>query len=204
VGFLRDVLKPRIIDWAMGSTDELRPEALAAASGSVLEVGFGTGRNLRHYPGAVDSLVGLDPMPPRWKRVAERISLAPFPVEHHQLRADGRLPFEDARFDCVVTTWTLCSIPDPLAALAEMRRILRPGGRYLFVEHGRSDDPSVARWQDRLNPIHRRIADGCHMNRRIDALVRDGGFALEKLDRFRYQGPRVLAEMYRGVALRSD
>jgi len=112
-----------------------------------------------------------------------------------------RLPFPDARFDCVVSTWTLCSIPDALAALREVRRVLEPGGLFVFLEHGRSDDPRVARWQERFNPIQRVIGVGCNLNRPIDTLVRDAGFAITRLDRYVIEGePRLMAEMYRGTA----
>ncbi len=201
MGFLNDV-RPRLQDWAMRQMDDLRPETLEHAEGDVLEIGFGTGLNIRHYPPGVKSLTGLDPLDVVTERARERISAAPFPFEHHALRADRRLPFEDARFDCIVTTWTLCSIPRPQEALLEMRRVLRPGGRYVFVEHGRSESPSTCRWQDRLNPYWRRFADGCNMNRAIDGLVEEGGFELVEMRRFRGRGPRVLAEMYRGIALR--
>lgn len=202
MGFFAEAVKPRIFDLVMRVMDDMRGEALAAAEGEVLEIGFGTGRNLEHYPSGVARVAGLDPMPSRWRRVTRRMESAPFPVEHHRLRADGRLPFEDERFDTVVTTWTLCSIERPVDALREMRRVLRPGGRYLFIEHGRSDEPGVARWQDRLNPVQKLLADGCNMNRKIDALVAEGGFRVDHLDRFRADGPRVLAEMYRGTARR--
>jgi SAM-dependent methyltransferase len=204
VAGLRERWKPRIQDFAMRFMDELRPETVERAEGSVLEVGFGTGRNLRHYPSGVKSLAALDPLAtgPIARRVEGRIAAVPFPVERFELRADERLPFEDGRFDCVVTTWTLCTIPSPEDALAEMRRVLRPGGRYLFVEHGRSDAPRTAAWQDRLNPLWRRIADGCNLNRPIDRLVLDAGFALGELERFRYKGPAILSNMYRGVATR--
>jgi ubiquinone/menaquinone biosynthesis C-methylase UbiE len=187
----------------MRQMDELRPATLAHAQGEVLEVGFGTGLNLPHYGEGVRSLTGLDPMATEGlEAVAQRIARAPFPVERALLRADSALPFDSGRFDCIVTTWSLCSIPDPLAALGEMRRVLRPGGRYLFVEHGRSEQADTARWQDRLNPLWRRIADGCNMNRRIDELVGKAGFQLRSLERFRARGPAVLAAMYRGEASR--
>ncbi len=200
---IRERIKPRFQDWAMRQMDDLRPETLARAQGDVLEVGFGTGLNLRHYGEGVRSLTGLDPMQTdQFGVVAERIARAAFPVTRAALRADATLPFDAGRFDCVVTTWTLCSIPDPLAALTEMRRVLRAGGRYLFIEHGRSERDRTACWQDRLNPLWRRIADGCNMNRRIDEIVARGGFEMISLDRFRGRGPSVLASMYRGEAVR--
>jgi SAM-dependent methyltransferase len=201
----RDWLKSRIQDLAMRQMNDLRPATVTEADGEVLEVGFGTGLNIAYYASGVKSLTGLNPLVADGYGVLdERIAAAPFPLERHALRADGELPFDDERFDCVVTTWTLCSIPAPLKALAEMRRVLRPGGRYLFVEHGRAPTPGTASWQDRLNPLWRRIADGCNMNRPIDQLVEDGGFELSSLDRFRHKGPAILAHMYRGVATRVD
>ena len=201
---LRDRLKPRIQDLVMGFMDDMRPEALAAAEGEVLEVGFGTALNLRHYPPAVKKLVGLDPMVTEGvAKIDERIARAPFPVERAALRADGELPFDAGRFDTIVTTWTLCSIPEPEVALREMRRVLRPGGRYLFIEHGRADAEGTQRWQDRINPLWNRIADGCNINRKMDEIVEKGGFELTSLDRFRARGPGILAQMYRGVANRT-
>jgi ubiquinone/menaquinone biosynthesis C-methylase UbiE len=202
MGRITDYLRLTFQDWAMLRMDEHRPSALELAQGRVLEVGFGTGLNLRHYPASVASLAGVDPLVGLAPRVQQRIREAPFAVEHFALRADGELPFEAARFDTVVTTWTLCSIPDPLRALAEMRRVLKPGGRYLFVEHGRSEQPRTARWQDRLNPLWLRISDGCNMNRRVESLVQEGGFELTSCDRFLGRGPRILATMFRGVATR--
>lgn len=200
---LRARIRGPLLDWAMRQMNELRPDTLAAAEGEVLDVGFGTGLNLAFYPGAVVRVVGVDPRPEdELPVVADRIRTAPFPVECHPLRADASLPFDAARFDCVVTTWTLCSIPDPAAALAEMRRVLKPGGVYLFIEHGRAPAARTARWQDRLNPLWRRLAGGCNMNRSIDTLVERGGFELRQLERFRHKGPALLAHMVRGAATR--
>ena len=193
---------PHILDFAMRRMNPLRAEVLAPASGDVLEIGFGTGLNLRHYPANVRRLCAVDPLDALPARVAARIASVQFPVERHQLRADGRLPFDAGRFDCVAMTWTLCTIPDPAAALREMRRVLKPGAPLLFIEHGRSDDPKVARFQDRWNPIQKVIGVGCNVNRKIDVLVREAGFAFEKLERFKADGPRFLAETYRGVARR--
>ena len=202
---LRKRFRSRMLDWAMRQMNDLRPETVSEAEGEVLEVGFGTGLNLGFYPPGVKRVVGLDPNPTDGLPVVdERIRSAPFSVERCALRADGELPFDAGRFDCVVTTWTLCSIPDPMRALTEMRRVLKPGGRYLFIEHGRAPSEGTARWQDRLNPYWRRLADGCNMNRPIDQLVRESGFDVARLERFRHKGLGVLAHMYRGVATRAD
>ena len=200
MGFYQRYVFPHILDFAMRGMNPLRGDVLAPASGDVLEIGFGTGLNLRHYPASVRRLCAVDPMNALQQRVAERIAAAPFPIERHQLRADGRLPFDAARFDCAAMTWTLCTIPDPVAALRELRRVLKPGAALLFIEHGRSDDARVARFQDRWNPIQNVIGGGCNVNRKIDALLLEAGFGFEKLERFKADGPRFLTEMYRGVA----
>lgn len=187
----------------MRQMNPYRPETVSQAEGDVLEIGFGTGLNLRHYGTGVKSLAGVDPLAGLPPRVEERIAQAPFPVSHYALRADGDLPFDAGRFDCAVFTWTLCSIPDPVRALLEVRRVLKPAGRILFVEHGRSSDPATARWQDRLNPIWVRLVDGCNMNRPVAETVQRGGFELASLEHFRGRGPRILSEMFRGVAQRA-
>ena len=200
MGFYERYVFPHVLDFAMRRMNPLRADVLAPAFGDVLEIGFGTGLNLRHYPEGVRRLCAVDPMHALERRVAERIAASPFPVERHRLRADGRLPFDDSRFDCAAMTWTLCTIPDPVAALRELRRVLKPGAALLFIEHGRSDDARVARFQERWNPIQNVIGAGCNVNRKIDALIREAGFEFEKLERFKADGPRFLAEMYRGVA----
>ena len=201
MGFYARQVFPRLMDWMLGGAVFARERdgALAEVGGEVLEIGFGTGLNLAHYPPTVRRLTALDNADLLPAVVARRIAAATFPVERVQLDAAG-LPFPDARFDTVVSTWTLCSIPDVAAALREIRRVLRPEGAYVFLEHGRSDEPAVARWQDRLNPLQRRIGCGCNLNRPIDALVRDAGFTITRLDRYLLPGPRAFGSMYRGRA----
>ena len=202
MGFYASHVFPRIMDWTLRRPriQRERQEALAEAGGEALEIGFGTGLNLPHYPPGVTRLTAIDVADLLPARTGQRVSAAPFPVERVRLTAE-RLPFPDGRFDCVVSTWTLCSIPDALAALREVRRVLQPGGRFVFLEHGQSDDPRVARWQDRLNPIQRRMGCGCNLNRPIDALIRDAGFAITRLDRYVIEGePSLMASMYRGTA----
>ena len=201
---LQQWIGSRMLDWAMRQMNDLRPESVSRAEGEVLEVGFGTGLNLEFYPPGVKSLTAVDPFATdSLPAVDERIRCCRFPVERHRLRADQPLPFDAGRFDCIVTTWTLCSIPEPVIALAEMRRVLKSGGRYLFIEHGRASDARTARWQDRVNPVWRRLAAGCNLNRSIDTLVEQAGFELISLDRFQNEGPALLAAMYRGEARRS-
>jgi ubiquinone/menaquinone biosynthesis C-methylase UbiE len=201
---LRDRIKPWAQDLAMRFMDDLRPDAVVGARGDVLEIGFGTGLNLRHYPSEVRSVWGIDPMATEGVGPVERrIAQAPFPVERSALRADDQLPFDSGRFDCVVTTWTLCSIPDARAALVEMHRVLKPGGLYLFIEHGRSRTESTIRRQDRLNPTWSKLTDGCNINRPVDELVEQSGFELSSLDEFKGKGPRLISHLYRGIAKRS-
>src|SRR5271169_3527205 len=175
----RDRVLPFLLDHAMGRLGDLRRPALASAYGEVLEVGFGTGLNLPHYPRDVARLVGLDPMDALRPRVARRILDAPFTVTRVHHPAEKGLPFEAESFDCVVTTFTLCSIGEVDAALGEMLRVLRPGGRYLFLEHGLSDKPRVARWQRRLTPLQRRLAGGCRLDLEVVETIRRSGFGLE-------------------------
>ncbi|MGE0130662.1 MAG: class I SAM-dependent methyltransferase [Blastocatellales bacterium] len=203
MGFYAKHIFPRILDWSLGAPEfgKYRRRALEPARGETLEIGFGTGLNLPYYPEAVSRLTVIDSENMLEDRVERRIADCPIPVMKMRLDAQGRLPFDDCAFDTVVSTLTLCSIADTASALAEMRRVLKPEGRLAFFEHGRSDDPQVARRQDRFNPIQKIIGVGCNMNRRIDRLIEDAGFKIATLDRFVLpKTPRLLAEMYRGVA----
>ena len=202
MGWYSSYVFPRLLDWTMRAVDpQYRRRALAPARGRVLEVGFGTGVNLPYYPDAVERLTVIDSERLLSDRVARRIAAARMPVAEMRLDASGGLPFEGGSFDAVVTTFTLCSVSPPAPALAEIRRVLKPAGQYLFLEHGRSDDPRTARLQDLFNPLQRRLAGGCHLNRPIDRLIAGAGLKIVSLDRFVMPGaPRALAEMYQGVA----
>ncbi len=193
------------MEWALGSEtcQAERRRVLATARGEVLEIGFGTGLNLPHYPPrGVTRLTIVDPAELLPARVQERIAAAPFPVTHARLDAE-RLPFADASFDTVVSTWTLCTIPDPVAALREVRRVLRPDGVFLFLEHGLSTRPWVARSQHLWNPVQNVIACGCNVDRAIDAIVGASGLVVTDLDRFELPGEiALMGTMYRGKAVR--
>ncbi len=202
MNFYATYLFPYLMDWGMGGPkfQEQRRQALGPLHGDVLEIGFGTGLNLVHYPQAVTGVVALEPARLLPRKVARRIADAPMPVELVHGSAE-QLSFGNRRFDCVLSTWTLCTVPDVAAALREVRRVLKPGGEFVFLEHGRSDSPGIAKWQDRLNPLQQRIGVGCNMNRAIDRLIMEAGLKLERLDRFQMPGiPRLVGEMYRGIA----
>src|SRR5207302_4219387 len=176
MGFYAKHIFPRVMDWMLRGPQHQaeREKVLRSIRGEVLEVGFGTELNLRHYPAGVTRLTAIDVATMLPLRVARRVAAAPFPVTRTELSGE-RLPFPDAQFDCVVTTMTLCSIGDPVPALREMRRVLKPGGTYVFLEPGHSDEARVARRQDFFNPLQRRLACGCNINRRVGALGRGAG-----------------------------
>jgi len=203
MGWYARVVFPRLMEWALGTEacSAERRRVLASARGEVLEIGFGTGLNLPHYPATgVTSLTIVDPAEHLPARVEARIAQARFPVKRAHLDAE-RLPFPDRSFDTVVSTWTLCSIPDAVAALREIRRVLRPDGVFLFLEHGRSERPLVARLQNVWNPVQQVIACGCNVNRAIDEVVAAGGLAITSLERFELAGEIPLfSPMYRGTA----
>lgn len=203
MGFYAKHIFPRLLDWSLGNPQmgKYRQRALEPATGHTLEIGFGTGLNLPYYPKSVTELTVIDSENMLAELVGRRISECSLPVTKMQLDAQGRLPFDDHTFDSVVSTLTLCSIANTKPAMAEIHRVLKPEGKFIFFEHGRSDDANTAKWQDRLNPLQKIIGVGCNMNRRIDHLIEEGGFRIEKLERFLLpKSPRMLAEMYRGVA----
>jgi ubiquinone/menaquinone biosynthesis C-methylase UbiE len=204
MGFYEDRVLPHFLNVAM-NTSAIRGErqrCLEHVSGTVLEVGFGTGLNLPHYPRTVTKVVGIDPSNRSARLARKRVAEAPFPVETVGLSAE-RLPVADSTFDALVSTFTLCTIPDVATALAEMRRALRPGGRFHFVEHGRAQDPNVERWQTRLNGLQQILFGGCHLNRNISALIEQAGFRIERLENAYLKGaPKFGGFLYRGVAVR--
>ncbi|MEQ1844306.1 MAG: class I SAM-dependent methyltransferase [Nitrospira sp. CG24B] len=204
MGLYATQIFPRLMDWVMArpAFSQLRESLLQLASGEVLEIGFGTGLNLRHYPTTITRLSIVDPATLLPAKVARRMAAAPYPIQTTHVTAEN-LPFPDRQFETVVSTWTLCTIPDPVLALHEVGRVLKPGGRFLFLEHGRSDDRTIAVWQDRLNPIQNVMGCGCHLNRQINRLIIQSGLSIAHLDRFSMQGvPRLVGEMYRGTATR--
>ncbi len=195
-------LLPHIIVRACSSPEiaQERAQVVPAAEGRVLEIGIGAGHNLDHYrPGQVERIWGLDPSPALLAWAQERLPHLRIPVELLEGSAEA-IPLEDASVDTVVTTFTLCSVPEVQRALAEMRRVLRPGGQVLFLEHGAAPEPWVRRLQDRLNPAWRIVAGGCHLNRSMDRLFREGGFELPELRAEYGLGPRVVGFLYKGKA----
>jgi len=205
MGFYSSYIFPRLLEWSLGSAivQDQRRAALSALHGRVLEIGFGTGLNLPCYPPQVTRLTAIDSERFLPARVADRILKAHVPVELMKLDAGGHLPFEDEVFDGIVTTFTLCSIADVAAALTEIRRVLKPTGEYVFLEHGRSEDARIARNQDRFNPITKLIGCGCNLNRPIDKLICAAGLQIAKLDRFVMpDSPRMMGAVYRGAARR--
>ena len=201
MGLYARVVLPRLIDFSMRSAQLVpyRARALSQARGRVLEIGIGPGHNLLHYPDGVDTVIGIDPSPELLRRARMRAAAVRFTVDLVHGSAE-ELPLGNASVDFVVTTLTLCSISDVTRALREIRRVLKPDGTLLFVEHGWSPDAGVQAWQDRITPIWRRIAGGCHLNRRIDRLVEASGFRIAEMSTGYAKGPRPMVYMYEGVA----
>jgi ubiquinone/menaquinone biosynthesis C-methylase UbiE len=201
VSFYQHHILPRLLHTVMQQEAMVlfRRRVIGAADGRVLEVGIGSGLNLPLYGPSVRSVIGLDPSPELLRMARDRAAAAPVPVELLEGSAET-VPLDDASIDTVVTTWTLCTIPDAPRALSELRRVLRPGGALLFVEHGRAPEPGVARWQDRLDPMWRRLAGGCHLNRKIDDLISGAGFQIDALTNARLPGPRTHTFLYEGRA----
>ena len=194
---------PRLLDLAMRNKEatRYRSELVPKAYGRVLEIGAGSGLNLRFYDRRIERLYVLDPSERLLKMARKRARGAPFPVEF-LVRSGEDIPLPNAAVDTVVATWTLCTIPDPAQALREMRRVLKPDGILLFAEHGLAPDAGVRVWQHRLNPAWRRVAGGCNLDRNTEQLIRASGFDIVKLDTGYAKAPRPLGYMYVGQARR--
>ncbi len=201
MGFYRRHVVPCLTHLAMSQQQLLpyRQHIVGAAEGTVLEIGIGSGLNLALYGAPTRSVIGLEPSPELLRMARGRALAAPVPVTLLDASAEA-IPLEAGSVDTVVTTWTLCTIPDPLRALSEMRRVLKPSGALLFVEHGRAPEAGVARWQDRIDPLWSRFAGGCHLNRKMDDLVTTAGFRIEGLQHPRLPGPRTHTYLYEGRA----
>jgi ubiquinone/menaquinone biosynthesis C-methylase UbiE len=203
LGFYERRILPRLIDLGMRQKQlaALRERVVGEARGQVLEIGIGSGRNLPFYRRDVERVLGVDPSEGLLEMARPRAAWTHFSVQLRQAAAEG-LPLDDGVIDTVVMTWTLCSVADPVRALSEIRRVLRPGGSLLFVEHGRAPEPRLERWQDRLTPLWRRMAGGCHLNRPIAQLVECSGLRLVELETGHLvKGPRFATYHYRGRAL---
>jgi ubiquinone/menaquinone biosynthesis C-methylase UbiE len=195
-----DHLLPRFTDVALGKAmEETRGRVVDGLDGTVLELGFGSGRNLPHLPESVGAVLAVEPSLVARKLAVGRIATTPVPVTF--VGADAQaLALPDSSVDHVVVTWTLCSIPDVERALREVHRVLKPGGSLRFVEHGRSPEPHVARRQDRLTPLWGRVMGGCHLNRSIDDLLVAAGLTIDELRNYRMGGSDLAGYAYEGAA----
>jgi ubiquinone/menaquinone biosynthesis C-methylase UbiE len=202
LGLYAKYVLPRLIDRVMRDeeTARLRAAWVPRASGNVLEIGIGSGLNLPFYSADVRRVYGVEPSLEMQRLARGRASTARCPIELLAQSAEAALPLDGGSIDTVVVTWSLCSIPDPPRALGQMRRVLKPEGRLIFLEHGLSPDAGVAAWQNWLTPLHKRIGGGCHLNRRIDALIGAAGFRIGELTTGYQPGPRPFTYTYQGIA----
>ena len=202
MGIYNKFILPQVIELAMRQKNfaPFRERVVGAARGRVLEIGIGSGLNLASYRAGAEEVYGVDPSIELLAKASQRIDAARVPVKLVEGSAE-KLPFDDRSFDTVVMTFTLCSIPDAALAVREMRRVLRPEGELRFVEHGQAPDPAVVRWQDWLTPAWKRLGGGCHLNRKIDDLIKAGGFRIEGLSTdYMKSAPRPFSFIYEGSA----
>ena len=202
MGAYSKYILPRLLDLAMRNSEmaRLRAEWVSQARGEVLEIGIGSGLNLPFYSADVQRVRGLDPSLELQREARKRAALTDFPVEFVRQSAELAPPIANATIDTVVVTWTLCSVGDPVLVLRNAGRVLKPEGRLIFLEHGRSPSAAVASWQDKLTPPWKHFAGGCTLNRRIDEIIRSAGFHISHLTTGYMRGPRLMTFMYKGIA----
>lgn len=204
MGVYRDQLLPRFQDKVMARTATREPRARVCAGlhGDIVEVGFGTGLNAPYYPPEVVTVWAVEPSKLCMRLAEQRIADSSARVELAGLNGEY-LDLPSDEFDAVLSTWTLCTIPDAAVALSELRRVLKSGGSFHFIEHGHAPDPKVARWQQRLEPLQKRLAGGCHLTRDIPQMISDAGFALEQLQTYYFKGePKVFGYTFEGRAVK--
>jgi len=201
MGFYQDRILPWLVHLSMRQRRlaPYRDRVVSNARGRVLEIGIGSGLNLPFYRNTVAEIIGLDPSPKLLDMASAAARKSQIPLLLVEGTAEA-IPVEDQSVDAVVTTWTMCSIPEIQSALKEMRRVLRRGGRLFFVEHGRSPERGMRWWQDHLTPAWKHLSGGCHLNRAIDELIENAGFRIERLDKGYMQGPKPMTFMYEGSA----
>ena len=199
MGFYQDRIVPHLVNLSMRNSrlGPYRERIASRAEGRVLEIGVGAGANLPLYTDRATEVLGVEPHPRLLNMAASKIGHVPTKLIEGSAES---IPLDDSSVDTVVTTWTLCTIPDIAKALTEMRRVLKPGGQLLFVEHGLSPDQGVRTWQDRLNPVWKKIAGGCNLNRPITDLIEAAGFRVSRLEKGYMQGPKPMTFMYEGAA----
>lgn len=205
MGFYAEKILPYLLDWSLSSPTlvKYRQECLAQVYGEVLEIGFGTGLNLPYYPAEVHRIVTVDANPGIHKLAQARIQRSSITVEHQVLSGEN-LPMADQTFDTVVSTFTLCTIPDVARALREIYRVLKPGGQYLFVEHGLSNEAKIQVWQHRLTPLQKVVAGGCHLDRNIRLLVAQQFETLQITEGYAEAMPKISSYFYQGMASKAS
>ena len=201
--FYSQKIFPYLLDWSLSDStfNQYRQEVLAEVEGEVLEIGFGTGLNLSFYPDAINEIITVDNNPGVHKLAQKRIDKSSITVDHRILSGEN-LPMTDNSFDSVVSTWTLCSIEKVEQAVNEIHRVLKPGGKFFFIEHGLSNEPSIQTWQNRLNPLQNVIADGCNLNRNIRSIVKQQFSQLNVEEFYADKTPKFMGYMYKGVAVK--
>lgn len=204
MGFYSQRILPYLLDWGMSdpAMAQYRREVLAKVTGEVLEIGFGTGLNLAYYPEHIHKLVAIDANPGVHNLAQKRIETSNITVDSRVLNGEN-LPMADNTFDSVVSTWTLCSIAKVEQALQEIYRVLKPGGKFFFVEHGLSNEPKVQIWQNRLTPLQKVIADGCHLNRNIRQLLENQFDTVTLKEFYAEKTPKFVGYLYQGVATKA-